>query len=340
MEHLKQTENTEDSVEKLKQVNVSENKAENSELLQAQLSAVDKEILEYSSNIITTNKEISELRKKMGLGEDFRDAPSVATSKHSLGSLENKKVLLEQRLNEILKSDVSKNHTQMIEKARASKIDWAHSAELARRLKLKGASDEDVAQVKDWLVGNVTNAKTFVLSPDKFKEVQNVLHEMTNEENIHQGEAFHVPGGRTDVPEHIKSSIFIRDQLPKPPLPGEKMGTRNTINEYQLNHEMGHVAQDGLLNSELYQDWKPVFKQGAPDPEYVGLINETDTRIRSMYHALGHNFDPSKEVFGKNQLAILRAKLQEGSLDKDVKDLFDHYDDATIIRLANRMPAI
>jgi hypothetical protein len=253
---------------------------------------------------------------------------------------ENQRVILEKKLQELLTSDVSEKYQDIITQVRQSKINWAKSDELARRLKLKGATDEDVVQVKNWLIDNTSNAKTFILSPDKFKEVINVLHELTGEENIKKASAFHVPGGRADIPEYVKSSVVIKENLVPLPLPGQETTLTDRININELHHEFGHVAQDGLLDSELYQNWKPVFKEGAPDREYVGLINETDTRIRSMYRDLGEAFDPQKEVFGKKHLEVLKAKLTKGQTNEDTKDLFEHYDDIAIIKMANRMPAI
>lgn len=59
-----------------------------------------------------------------------------------------------------------------------------------------------------------------------------------------------------------------------------------------------------------------------------------------MFNNLGLSFDPEKEVFGRKHLEILREKQKNGLLDKDTKDLLDHYDDIELVKLANRMPAI
>ncbi len=218
--------------------------------------------------------------------------PSVDISKKSVQVLENKKLELESKLQDILKHDTSEKYSEVINEVKQSKIDWANSTELARRLKLKGASDEDVVQVKNWLIDNTNNAKTFVLPNEKFKEAISVLHEMTGEENIKQGAAFYVPGGRDDVPENIKSSVFVKENVPRPPMPGQNEISKPTIDTTFLHHEFGHLAQDGLLDSDLYQDWKPKFKESAPDKEYVGLINETDTRITSVFRDLEGVYDP------------------------------------------------
>ena len=308
--------------------------------IQSEISEVNLGIGKQDEVITMTTMEVSNVRHETGLVGEVYDIPSISTNIKKKSELESRKIELENKLQELLKSDVSAQYTDVIGEIKKSKIDWAQSEELSRRLKLKGATDEDVLQVKNWLVDNASNAKTFVLPPDKFKEVVSVLHEMTGEENIKEGSAFYVPGGRTDVPEYIKSSVVVREKLPLPPLPGQEMKSASRINVNELHHEFGHATQDGLLDSELYKDWKPTFKDSAPDKEYIGLIRETDTRITSVYRDLGDTFDPQKEVFGKKHLEILKDKLAKGQLDNDTKDLFEHYDDITIMKMANRMPSI
>lgn len=308
--------------------------------LKNDLMNIDLEIKKEDEIISSTTAKVNNIRHEMGLLGEESNIPSIDFNIKKRGEFENNKIILENKLQELLRSDVSEKYIDVINEIKKSKIDWAQSEELSRRLKLKGATDEDVLQVKNWLIDNTSNAKTFILPSDKFKEVVDVLSEMTGEENIKEGGALHVPGGITDVPEYIKSSVIIKENLPLPPLPGQETKPTGRIDVNDLHHEFGHVAQDGLLESELYQDWKPVFKESAPEKEYVGLINETDTRIRSMYRDLGETFDPQKEVFGKKHLEILRDKLAKGQLNKDTKDLLDHYDDITIMKIANRMPAI
>lgn len=290
--------------------------------------------------VSSTTEKVHVIRQELGLPEQEILIPSNQTHEIKITVLENKKAELEHKLNIILQSDISEKYATEIDTARQSKINWASSDELSRRLKLKGASEEDVIQIKNWLIDNATQAKSFVLSPEKFQNVKDILQEMTGEENIQQGSAFHVPGGREDIPEIIKSSVFLKEKPPMPPIPGQLKNQRSTINTTELNHEFGHVTQDGLLESELYKDWNPKFKNGAPDKEYIGLIQETDTRIRSMYNELGSTFDPQKEVFGKKQLEAIREKISKGEVNNDTKDLFDHYDDVELIKMANRMPSI
>ncbi len=305
-----------------------------------ELENTNLEITRHQDVVSNTIKEINLIRVDLGLSGEKTDIPSIESDKKQIVQLENKKIQLEKKLQELLKFDVSEKYKDIIDKVKKSKIDWAHSDELARRLKLRGATGEDVVQVKNWLINNTNNAKTFILPSDTFKNVVDVLREMTGEDGLQEGQAFHVSGGRTDVPEYITSSVFMKETPAKPPIPGQEYRPAETIDTNVLQHEVGHVAQDGLLDSELYGDWKPTFKEGAPDKEYVGLIYETDTRIRSMFRDLGETFDPKKEVFGKKHLEILRDKLTKGQLDQDTKDLFSHYDDATIMKFANRLPAI
>lgn len=247
---------------------------------------------------------------------------------------------LTEKLSPILEDDISEKYKEEIDGIRQDKIDWANSTELARRLRGKGANEEEILQVRDWLVNNATEAKTFIFKPDKYKEFIDVVHEMTGEDTIKEGAAIHIPGNRNDVPDIIKNSIILKENISKPPIPGQDDSLDKKINITELSHEFGHVTQDGLLQSELYHDWAPQFKEGASDKEYVGLIHETDTRIRSMYRDLGEIFNPEKEVFGKKHLEILIEKRKKGQINKDTEDLLDHYSYQDIVRMANRMPAI
>lgn len=309
-----------------------------------------EEVVEISNKInlqqesaTSTTKRVNEIRNELGLVGQETNIPSVDITIKNITQLENKKVELEKKLSEILKSDVSEKYIDIISKIKKSKIDWANSEELARRLKLKGVDDNDVTKIKEWLISNTNDVKTFVLPPDKFKEVIEIINEITQDDSIKQGAAFYVPGGRDDIHEDFKNAVFVPEKV-TPPLPvpnGEIIPQKEYVNETQLSHELGHATQDGLLQADEFTNtWEPKFKNGAPDKEYVGQIQETDTRIRSMFNTLGSSFDPNKEVFGKKQLEILREKQKNGLLDKDTKDLLDHYDDIELVKLANRMPAI
>lgn len=253
---------------------------------------------------------------------------------------DGEKTELIKKLDDVLKFDVSKKYEKVIGDVKTSKIEWVNSAELARRLKLKGAEDEDVAQVKDWLKDNATGATTYVLPLEKYNEVKKVLTEITGDQSLASGKAFHVPGGRTDLPDYAKNAIFIQENPPRLPIPGQTTKPSEYIDTNTLNHEMGHVVQSGLLESDLYKDWSPKFKPGAEDTEYFGSIEETDTRVRSMFRELTGSFDPQKEAFAQKHIDMLRAKQSGVQLSKDTNDLFDIYDDSEIIRLANELPAI
>jgi hypothetical protein len=308
------------------------------EQILSNLDKVKKDEQRQEEIIVETTKKVEDLRRELGM-QPGEAIPSIEGNIQKAKLLEEERAELENRLNTILLADVSDKYANTIRGVKESKIDWANSDELGRRLKLKGATDEDVAQVREWLIGNATNAKTFVLPHDKFRDAVEVLNQMSGEDTLTQGEAFHVPGGRTDIPEHIKSSVFIQEKSARPPVPGQE-APQPTVDSAILHHEYGHVTQDGLLQSELYKDYDPIIKDGAPDPEYIGSINETDTRIRSMYNDLSDSFNPRNEVFGTHHLEMLKKKRESGNLSNDTKDLLDHYDDATLIELANTMPAI
>lgn len=311
---------------------------------------INEEVVEISNkinlqqeSITSTTKRVNEIRNELGLTGEEKNIPSVEISTKNISQLKNKKLELEKKLSEILKSDVSEEYTDTINQIKQSKIDWANSEELTRRLKLKGVDDNDVIKIKEWLINNTNDVKTFVLPPDKFKEAVEIIYEITQDDSIKQGTAFYSPGGRDDIHEDFKNAVFIPEKV-TPPLPtpnGEIIPSKKYINKTQLSHELGHAAQDGLLQTDEFSNkWDPKFKDGAPDKEYVGQIQETDTRIRSMFNALGDSFDPQKQVFGREQIEILKDKLNKGQLDSDVKDLFQHYDDVELIKMANRMPAI
>lgn len=282
--------------------------------------------------IVDTTLKVNEIRHSLGLTGEDTDIPSISANKKKVEELEL-------RLKQVLESDVSSKYKDIIEEVRKSKIDWAHSPELARRLKLRGADEQDLINIKKWLIDNATEAKTIILPPTKFRDLVEILHEMTGEENIKEGRAFHVSGGRDDVPEYIKNSVVMQENPSLPPLPDEEK-KEGRINANILHHEFGHVTQSGLLEGGAYDDWNPKFKDNAPDPEYVGDIIETDTRIRSMYRDLDGLFDPEKEVFGRKHLEILEEKRKKGKLNKDTVDLLNHYGPIELVKLANRLPAI
>lgn len=310
---------------------------ENQEIFEKEISKVDQEINKQKEIILDVEYKVGDIRKNLGLHGDV-EIPSIENNKNKIFSLEEKKILLEKKLKEVLSHDVSKNYENAINEVKKTKIDWANSSELVRRLKLKGATDEDVEQIKNWLINNTNEAKTVILPPEKFSEAVEILKEMTQQGDLEQASGFHIPGEAKNVPEEIQSSIFLKEKN-TPSLLGYKQSEKKIDTEI-LHHEMGHVAQDGLLNSELYNDFNPKFKETAQDKEYIGNINETDTRIRAMFRNLGSDFNPEKEVFGKKQLQILREKLERRELTQDVKDLLDHYDDITLVKMANRLPAI
>jgi len=311
------------------------------EQINNEINNLSNKISENEEKISVTTNKVNEIRHDLRLEGEEKDIPSIGFNQKNIVSLKEKKIILENKLSEILKSDVSSKYTETINQVKQSKIDWANSPDLSRRLKLKGLDEDDVRQVKEWLINNAANAKTFVLPSDKYKEAVEVLSEITNDESIKQGSAFYAPGGRDDIPENLKNSVFIPEKPTAPPIPGVEYKAESSIDKEQLSHELGHATQDGLLDAEQFKDgWNPKFKDNAPDKKYVGQIQETDTRIRSMFNILGDLFNPEKEVFGKKHINILKDKLSNGTLGEDTKDLLNHYSDVEIIKMANRMPAI
>lgn len=305
--------------------------------IEKEIEIISNKKNQQEDNILSTMNGVEEIRKTLGLGPNNDSIPSVEINKNNIVKLKDKRRELEDKLSEILKHDVSEKYKNFIDQVKDSKIDWASSEELARRLKLKGLGDEDILQVKEWLINNTRDIKTVVLPINKYNELSIVLSEMTGEK-IGEAEGFYSQGGRKDLPEEGKNTIFMKEKT----IPSiGNIPEKKFIDEKTLSHEFGHATQDGLLETEQFSgEWNPKFKEDAPDKEYVGQIVETDTRLRSMFNNLGNTFDPKKEVFGKKQLEILRQKQSDNLLDKDTKDLLDHYDDIELVKMANRMPAI
>jgi hypothetical protein len=344
MEELKKQEiNIENVVNKQENIESNSNNLNPAtfEEIGKELNQIPEEVNRENNIIYTTTENVNNTRHELGLIGEENNIPSIESNKNKIISLGDKKVQLEKKLTEILKSDNSLKYEETINQIKKSKIEWANSNELARRLKLKGLEDGDILGVREWLINNATNAKVFILPRDKFKEVVGVLHEMTGEDSINQGSAFYLDGGNKDVPENFTNSVYMKEKIPIPPMPGQESVEGSAINVETLNHELGHATQDGLLDAEQFKNtWNPKFKEGAPDKEYVGSQVETDTRVRLMFNSLSDSFDPSKEVFGKKQLEVLREKQKEGTLTKGVKDLLEHYDDIELVKIANRTPAI
>mgnify|MGYP001627651094 CR=1 FL=1 len=100
------------------------------------------------------------------------------------------------------------------------------------------------------------------------------------------------------------------------------------------------MTESRLLDSELFNDWSTVFKEGTPAPECIGLISETDTRIRSMYRDLADIFDPYADTSGPEYLQVPHDRSRQVRISKDSSDLLKHYSDETLVHLARTMPAI
>ena len=317
------------------------------DFLDTQIAEVDQRISSREGFIEERTNALNNIREELGFPPMADGIPVVDSAREDIERMRAKRAELETRLQGIVSSDVSHKYEDVISEARQSKIDWASSTELARRLKLKGASDEEVGQIRDWLVDNAKGVKTIILPPDKFGEAAEVLHEMTRDQSLGDGNAFYVSGSREDVPKNIRDSIFLQEKPPKPakpPLPGvavsEEVIPRESIDPAVLHHELGHATEDGVLDSGLYGDWQNKTKEGSPDPEYIGKIEETDVRVRSMFRDLAEVFDPAQESFGEKHIAILKRMQSRGELSKDTLDLLEHYDDSTLIEHANNLPAI
>lgn len=320
--------------------------------LKTRIGDLEASMQRNSGDIAIREEGIVKIRQELGLPALTQPIPAVEQIKNEQEKQAKQKAELEKKLQEIISQNLADEYRGVIEEVRNAKIDWAQSPELARRLTERGASAEEVAQVKEWLVTNAQGLKVFVLPPALFREAVEVLHEMAaGQSNLHEAAAFHI-GERGDVPESVRNSVVVSQKIRPPmlPIPGRAVSAASQsgegktglpeLNKADLVHEMGHGTENGLLDSGLYHDWKAPVKEGAPDPEYIGLIQETDVRIRSMFNDLADIFDPAKQRFDENTLALLKKRREEGKLEKNTLDLLRHYDDRDIIDLANYLPAI
>lgn len=330
-----------------RQEQVGEASEQGQDSLNTQIIEIGQRISSREGFIEERTNALNGIREELGFPPMKDGIPVVDNAREDIERLRAKRAELETRLQGVISSDVSHKYEGVIREARQSKIDWANSTELARRLKLKGASDEDIGQIRDWLVNNASGAKTIILPPDKFREAVDVLHEMTQDHSLGDGSAFYVSGSREDVPENVKDSIFLQEKPPKPPIPpspgapaSEGVVPSGSVDSTVLHHELGHATEDGVLDSGLYENWQNKIKEGSPDPEYIGKIEETDVRIRSMFRDLAEVFDPTQEPFGEKQIAVLKRMQSRGELSKDTLDLLEHYDDPTLIEHANNLLAI
>lgn len=318
------------------------------------IETTELEIVKQENTISTTIGEVDRLRKVLNLPGQENDIPSIKPNEKNVKELNSKRDMLKQRLSEIVhESNVSHKYSEELSSIAEEKINWVNSDEFARRLKLTGASDEKIAEAKSMILENVNSGQPIILPTEKFEELKDIVAELSGSDYVKLAEGFHIDKEEEiGMPKYLNNSVILQEKTkvappPLPPLPGNKhTPPENKINEdgnidyietTTMSHEMGHLAQDGLLRGENYKNINLQTKENSPDPEYVGDILETDTRIRSMFRELSHVFDPQKEPFTQEHLDLLRKRSKN---NQDTKDLFSHYDDETIIKLANELPAI
>lgn len=240
------------------------------------------------------------------------------------------------KIQPILTSSTTPHHQELVQDVRQSKLDWIQSEAFAQRLQTWGATMEDIENIREQLTQNALDGNAYILSPDKFKQTVNILQKTTGEENIKEASAFH---------DSVNHSIFLQERTapPRPPLSGQnthQFTPTPKVDPTELHHEYGHLVAGDIWDKPLFRNWKPRFKAGAPDSAYVGLIQETDTRIRSMFRDIRELFDPVSEKFDLKHLVMVKKLRGQGQVSKDTKDLLEHYDDNFLIELANTMPAI
>lgn len=253
---------------------------------------------------------------------------------------------VKQRADQLLSFNVSDKYSNAISSVAEEKINWINSDEFTRRLKLTGADDAKIAETKNRLVENINSGKPIVLPVDKFQELKNVLAETGNTDGLKEASGMYIDKDHTsETPIRYGNSIIMPEVITpqKPPLPGEarvNTAPQKNINIATLRHEMGHMGiggEDGA--NELYKNANLKTETNNPDSTYIGTPLETDARIQVLHRESGFN-PQEKGVFGKQHLETLKTKLNEGKLGKDAKDMLNHYDDASLIKAANRGPAI
>ncbi|MEN9920710.1 MAG: hypothetical protein RL538_603 [Candidatus Parcubacteria bacterium] len=267
--------------------------------------------------------DAGDLQSEIGQESDFRRLEDVTLE-----------------LDGLLETSVEGKYEALVEEIRQEKISWITSPEFARRISLTGASEEDVGQIRDWVLDNIKNGEVRIFAPNDIALLRERLMEFSklssgDSVSLEQGNGFYVNGNVSNLPEKFLNNVYIPEQTFVP-----KTYPITNSTETLLSHEIGHQAQDGVLRSELYQDWSPRLKEGSPDPEYVGNIEETDVRIRSMFRCLRNVFDANQEAFDEVHIELLRDMQKEGVLERDVTDLLDHFDDDELVRIANYLPAI
>ncbi len=253
-------------------------------------------------------------------------------------------IVKEEEIKEILTSSFTPRYQEVVQDVRQSKIEWIQSEAFATRLKLMGATDEEIKSIISNLFTNALGGQAYIISPDKFTSLVNTLHEITGETNIKEAAAFYAHSDM-GLPESISHSLFIQEKTrpPLPPLPGKPAATDSTttsVDTTLLHHEYGHLTAGKIFEEPIFKKWNPRFKEGAKDPKYIGLIHETDTRIRSMFRDLEGYYNPYNEHFEIKHLLILKKLKNQGKLNNDTQDLLNHYEDDYLIELANTMPAI
>ncbi len=318
------------------------------------LNTTELEIDKNKNTIDTTVGGVDRLRKVLNLPGEENNIPSIKPNEKKIEELGSRRSMLKQKLSEIVhENNVAHKYSEDLISIAEEKIDWVNSDEFARRLRLTGASDEKIAEAKSMILENINSGQPIILPGEKFKELTDIVAELSGSDYVKLAEGFHVDKeGEVGVPKYLDHSIILQEKTkvvppPLPPLPGNKLvssedktkerGKTDYVETTTMSHEMGHLAQDGLLRGEHYKNINLQTKENSPDPEYVGDVVETDTRIRSMFRELGHVFDPKKEKLTQEHLDLLRKRSTQA---QDVKNLFDHYDDETIIKLANELPAI
>lgn len=311
------------------------------ENLNNDLKTTELEIDNQKNIIDNTTGEVDRLRKVLNLPGQENDIPSINPNKKNIEELDSKRSMLKQRLSEIVhESNVSHKYSEDLISIAEEKINWVNSEEFARRLKLTGASDEKIAEAKSMILENINSGQPIILPKENFEELKDIVFKLTGSD-IGIANGFHIDkSGTPGIPKYLDSSIVLEEKSKPamPPIPGQQSrGESKYVENTNMSHEMGHLAQDGLLRGEHYKSINLQTKEKSPDPEYVGDILETDTRIRSMFRDLSNVFDPQKEKLTQEHLDLLRKRATRS---EDTKDLFDHYDDETIIKLANELPAI
>ena len=247
---------------------------------------------------------------------------------------------LEREIEQLLDKNLDAEYEPLVTRIREEKVSWITSDAFAERLRRVGAEEEDVEQIKECVLINLSEGKVHVFAHPDLVSLRSKVMEYFKissggeDAPLERGRAFHISGATEHMPSVMLNNVYVHESVFDP-----NVYPPDNETETILRHEIGHQIEDGVLASELYQNWSPRLKENSRDPEYFGNICEVDVRVRAMFSALKDSYTPT-DSFGVEQLEELHALHKARRLEPEIAGLLEHYDDEELIRIANLLPAI